>query len=175
MRNMSCPLIDFWELSPISTRVCFQRLFCPTAPFLCIFVDVAPTDAVFCHNIRKRAPIVAPILEHGSKILRYFPLFPPYMYAPVPCRRDPLRLPLTDVFPFRLRYIGKNLQHKIGDECAGQGFFLLICVKKRHVQHDDIDLFFLCKKPPVLDDPRYNSAQIYRWKGSQSCLTCASA
>lgn len=61
---------------------------------------------------------------------------------------DTLLLPLADKFPFRLRHIGKQLQHNVRDQGPGQ-IPVLPGIQQGHVQYHDGRLLFFGDKAPL--------------------------
>ena len=59
---------------------------------------------------------------------------------------------LLGVVAFNLRDIGKQLQHQIGNENAGDILVDDARVEQGHIDHDDIDRFPLRQRPPLLED-----------------------
>ena len=71
--------------------------------------------------------------------------------APQLCRCYPFCLTLFDQFPFRLCYIGQQLQNNIGNQRSCQ-VTLLFRVQQRHIQNYERRPFVFCDEPPLFYD-----------------------
>ncbi len=67
------------------------------------------------------------------------------------CRGNAFRLPLTDVCALVFGDKGQYLQHDIRKKRPHQ-ILSASGVKKRHIQHYDIDSFILCQQAPLLQN-----------------------
>ena len=65
------------------------------------------------------------------------------------CRRNTLCLPLPDVGALVLCHKRQHLQHNVTEE-GSQQILASPCIQKRHIQHHNVNAFFLCAKAPLL-------------------------
>ena len=63
----------------------------------------------------RHPPLLTPP-AHLLKPFRHFDRYPAQFLSLRLGRRDPFRLPLADIIPLRLRHIGQDLQHQIGNK-----------------------------------------------------------
>ena len=94
---------------------------------------------------------VPPFLPDVLEVVGQRPLGAAEFYASGLCRRDALRLPPPDIFPFILGHKGEDLQHEIRDKGSHQ-IPAAPRIQKGHVDHTDVDLLLSCQYPPLLLD-----------------------
>lgn len=71
---------------------------------------------------------------------------------------DPLRLSLTDVTAFILRYEGQHLQNNVTEKSTHK-VFASPGIQQRHIDHANVDAFFLCQDAPLFQYLRVVPAQ----------------
>lgn len=90
-------------------------------------IKITAANPQMFQRFRQSDLLSPPFLHRLRKSLRHRLARIAKVYAPRFGCRDPLRLSLTDIFPFALGHIGEDLQHQIRHKSAGQiiPFFLV--------------------------------------------------
>ena len=134
-------MIPFDSVLPLTT---LHRL-----SFAQAAVECRLAHAVLPENFVKRHFFSLPLCYELVKVRRSFFCRSSESHTTLFCRRDSLRLPLTNRCTLVFRDERKQLQHEVADECSEQ-VFIPSCVEQRHINHNNIHFFLLCDDPPLV-------------------------